>query len=275
LLHSRHLGANSAPNSPELCLPPLHRRAGARPQQQQQGEFGEQLSTLAGLAHLTSLKLAGAAPPAAAVRLLAELTQLQTFALQVTDTMPNVPLALSELPGWQGSGLNAGDSRSGSPGAGGNSGAVLGASLASLTRLTSLSLSGALHAADTLKAVAVLPQLVRVEIAGLPDFAVGALANLSGLTGLTALRVEGCRALQATARSALPLQLHVLQELAVLELDFDLHLRDMQVRSCWHLFETHAVYVNIHGNGCCIAGGPLGGVAAVWASVLCSAGCPS
>lgn len=232
LLHSQHLGDDSAPTSPQLCLPPLRRKAGARQQQQQHKEGAEQLGALAGLAQLTSLKLAGAAPPAAAVCLIAELTQLQTFALEVTDTLPNVPLALSELPGWQGSGLNAGDSRSGSPGAGGSSGAVLGASLTSLTRLTSLSLSGALHASDTLKAVSGLPQLVRVEIANLPDFAVALLANLSALTGLTALRVEGCRAPQATARSALPLQLHVLQELAVLELDFDLHLRDMQVRSC-------------------------------------------
>jgi hypothetical protein len=82
----------------------------------------------------------------------------------------------------------------------------------------------------------VLPQLVRLEIVNLPDFSVGALASLSGLLGLTALRVEGCRALQATVRPALPLQLHVLQELAVLELDFDLHLRDMQVQLCLFCF---------------------------------------
>jgi hypothetical protein len=106
---------------------------------------------------------------------------------------------------------------------------VLGASLALLPGLTSLSLSGALHAADTLKALAVLPGFAQVDLCNLSDFAVGSLVNLSGLTGLTSLRVRGCRALQATARSALPLQLQALQELEVLDLDFDLHLRDMQV----------------------------------------------
>jgi hypothetical protein len=210
-------------------------------QQQQQQPAVEQLSVLSGLQHLTSLKLSGAAPPAAAVRQLAALTRLQRLCVEVTCTQPGAaPASLPDLPGWHPAGALADEHAdssssisSGSDDGEGedrsSSGAVLGASLASLTELRTVCLTGVLHAADTLKALSGLPQLVRVELDDLPDFAVASLVNLSGLAHLTALRLHGCRALQATARSALPLQLHSLQELAVLDLDFDLHLRDLQV----------------------------------------------
>lgn len=224
LLQSRQraqpqLGALSAPGcSPRALYPgPLH---GALPERLQV----EQLAVLSSLCHLTSLELCGAAPAAAAVTQLAQLTQLKAFRLEVTDTLPNVPLPLSQLPCWQdASQLGDGNHSSSSHGA------VLGAGLAQLTGLTSLSLSGALQASDTLQALAGLSDLVRVELCSLPDFAVHSLTSLTGLTSLTALRVHGCKALQTTARSALPLQLHLLQRLAVLDLDCDLHLRDMQV----------------------------------------------
>jgi hypothetical protein len=189
----------------------------------------EQLAVLSSLLHLTSLELCGAAPAASAVTPLAQLTQLKAFHLEVTDTLPNVPLPLSQLPGWQDA-SQLGDEHSSSNGSNSSTrGAVLGACLAQLTGLTSLSLSGTLQASDTLQALSGLPDLVRVDLCSLPDFAVNSLTSLTGLTSLTALRVHGCKALQATARSALPLQLHVLQKLAVLDLDCDLHLRDMQV----------------------------------------------
>lgn len=247
----QQLGSLSAPSCPQVRLS-SQRRVSSQQQQQVEVEGaaveGERLSSLAALASLKSLKLFGAAPPASALKRLAGLTQLQKFALEVTDTMPNVPVALSELPGWQGSALDSGSSVS--SGGSISIGAVLGTSLAVLTGLTSISLTGALHAGDTLKALTGLPKLVRVEIDSLPDFSVGSLASMSGLTRLTALRVQGCKALQATARSALPLQLHVLQELAVLELDFDLHLRDMQVRWC---VATVLFSLCLHGRLCSVA----------------------
>lgn len=230
-------GSRSLPSSPSAQLNRMAASSSLKcfgtqqqqPQPSREHRAGD-LGVLAGLSSLTSLELCGAAPPAAALKQLSQLTQLLSFTLFVTDSTPDIPAALSQLPGWQGGGVVvASDTDSDSSTAAASSGAVLGASLALLPGLTSLSLSGALHAADTLKALAVLPGLAQVDLCNLSDFAVGSLANLSGLTGLTSLRVRGCRALQATARSALPLQLQALQELEVLDLDFDLHLRDMQV----------------------------------------------
>lgn len=232
VLHSQQplvaaVSAGREPGSPSVQL-------------QQQLPNAEQLSVLTGLQHLTSLKLSGAAPPAAAVRQLAELTRLQRVCFEVTCTHLGAPTASpSGLPGWQQAGAvvadehadssNSSDDDGEDSGSSTNSGAVLGASLAGLADLRTVCLTGVMHATDTLKALSVLPRLARVELDGLPDFAVASLATLSGLAHLTALRLRGCKALQATARSALPLQLHSLQCLAVLDLDFDLHLRDMQV----------------------------------------------
>lgn len=210
---------------------------------QQQQWLQEHLSMLAPLCHLTSLSLVGSAPPPAAFAELSVLTRLHSFSLQVTESCLRWPSPLSSVPTWPG-GLpdsnNHSNSSSNSHSSGKHSyssGTVLGNSLAKLTALTSLALSGTEHASDTLKALSGMPQLAKVEICSLSDFSVSSLASLSGLTGLTHLRVHGCSALQSTARSALPLQLQCLQEMCVLDFDFDLHLRDLQVsRLCRLLF---------------------------------------
>lgn len=187
---------------------------------------------LAPLCHLTSLALVGPAPPPAAFAELSVLTRLHSFSLQVTERSLRWPSPLSSVPTWPGgspdSNTHSSRSRSSSKHSC-SSGTVLGNSLAKLTALTSLALSGAEHASDTLRALSGMPQLAKVEICSLADFSVSSLTSLSGLTGLTHLRVHGCSALQSTARSALPLQLQRLQEMCVLDFDFDLHLRDLQV----------------------------------------------
>jgi len=199
---------------------------------QQQQWLQEHLSMLAPLCHLTSLALVGPAPPPAAFAELSVLTRLHSFSLQVTERSLRWPSPLSSVPTWPGgspdSNTHSSRSRSSSKHSC-SSGTVLGNSLAKLTALTSLALSGAEHASDTLRALSGMPQLAKVEICSLADFSVSSLTSLSGLTGLTHLRVHGCSALQSTARSALPLQLQRLQEMCVLDFDFDLHLRDLQV----------------------------------------------
>jgi len=58
---------------------------------------------------------------------------------------------------------------------------------------------------------------------------VQALADLSTATTLRVLRIRRFQTLQVKARPALPRELTNLQQLAVLILDCDLHLRDVQV----------------------------------------------
>lgn len=74
-----------------------------------------------------------------------------------------------------------------------------------------------------------------------PHGQVQALADLSTATSLRVLRVRRFQTLQVKARPALPRELTNLQQLAVLILDCDLHLRDVQVSQ--HFLDGEAVAV--------------------------------
>jgi hypothetical protein len=196
----------------------------------QQALSCERLSSLAGLAHLRLLRLAGPAVPLEVLRQLGTLTQLQVLVLNAACDMPLAAASQQQRQQQQqqpdSTAAAASNSSSNT-----SSGTVLGSALAQLQRLCQLTLSGIINAAcASLGQLSSLASLTQLDIKECAELSVQALSQLSGLTGLRVLKVRRVPQLRAKARAALPLELQQLRQLVALALDCDLHLRDIQVR---------------------------------------------
>lgn len=223
----------------------------------QQAMHLERLTSLAGLKELRVLRLVGAPVPLEVLAQLSVLTQLQSLAVSAECDLPLSEPAAAAAAAATGSGATTAMPAASSLAqraqqqqqwdadeAGGmadaheigssssrSSGTILGAALCHLRSLTQLSLSCVSEGASScLSQLSGLLSLSQLDIKDCPDLRVQALAQLSGLSGLRVLKVRRVLQLKATARTALPLELQQLRQLSVAIFDFDLHLRDIQVR---------------------------------------------